>query len=363
MKIFIPVIWVSLLLYSCQKEVDVGDISEPTTQQFISGVDISSYPEIMETAPSFYDSNGDPVNFLTELKNNGVNSVRLRLWVNPINEHSGFNEVKTFANQLRSMGFKIWLTLHYSDTWADPGNQITPAAWPTHNFEKLTDSVYAYTFKVVSEIHPDYIQVGNEINNGFLHPSGDITQYPNQFITLMQTAIAAVRTGSNAAQIIVHYAGTNGAEWFFDQLNSLDYDIIGLSYYPIWHGKSLNNLSSTLQTLSLTHGKNVLICETAYPFTLNWNDWTTNIIGSDEQIIAEEYPASPKGQTDYIKDIKALTLNLDNGVGFCYWGGELIAWKGSQSTDGSSWENQALFDFNNQALPVLKELEVIANSP
>ena len=110
-----------------------------------------------------------------------------------------------------------------------------------------------------------------------------------------------------------------------------------------------------MQQLSNTHNKKILIAETAYPFTLEWNDWTNNIVGSDNQLILPEFPATPDGQKNFIKQIKKLTAEVENGMGFCYWGAELIAWKGIQSTDASPWENQALFDFDNKALSVLKE--------
>jgi arabinogalactan endo-1,4-beta-galactosidase len=110
-----------------------------------------------------------------------------------------------------------------------------------------------------------------------------------------------------------------------------------------------------MQYLSETHNKEILIAETAYPFTLQWNDWTNNIVGSNEQLILPEYPATIEGQRKFIRQIKTLTKEVENGIGFCYWGAELISWKGNQSTDASPWENQAVFDFDNKALPVLSE--------
>jgi len=173
----------------------------------------------------------------------------------------------------------------------------------------------------------------------------------------MQNAILAVRGNNNDTKIIIHFAGIEGADWFFNKINDLDYDIIGLSYYPIWHGKSLDNLKITMKQLSQKYKKQIVIAETAYPFTLEWNDWTNNIVGLDEQLILPEYPASIEGQRKFIKQIKKITKEVENGIGFCYWGAELIAWKGNQSEDASTWENQALFDFNNKALPAIKEFK------
>ena len=346
-----------LILISCnKKDINVPNLHNEGSE-FISAVDISSYPEISNINPIFYDLDGNQKNFLLLLKENGINTVRLRLWVNPNNEHSGFNEVKQFAEILKTNGFKTWLTLHYSDTWADPEHQETPTQWQEISFTSLKDSVFNYTKRVVTELEPNYIQIGNEINSGFLHPYGHILDNPQNFIELMKMGVSAVRTNSNDTKIILHFAGIENADWFFSQVNTLDYDIIGLSYYPIWHGKSLENLKIKMKQLSQTYNKNILIAETAYPFTLEWNDWTNNIVGFEEQLILPEYPATIEGQRKFIKQIKRLTNEVENGIGFCYWGAELIAWKENQSVDASHWENQALFDFENKALPVFSEFE------
>lgn len=353
-KIIIPL----LVFISCNKGDNNSNITVNENSEFISAVDISSFPEISDVNPTFYDLEGNPKDFLKILKENGVNTIRLRLWVNPVNENSGFDEVKQFSQTLKTNGFKTWLTLHYSDTWADPGHQEIPFHWQGISATALKDSVYHYTEKVVREIQPDLIQIGNEINHGFLHPYGHISNNYQQFKELMDTAIRAVKTNSENTEIVVHFAGIETSDWFFDQVSTLDYDIIGLSYYPIWHGKSINNLQTAMKELSDKHNKKILIAETAYPFTLEWNDWTNNIVGLEEQLILPEYPATIDGQRKYIEQVKSLTIEVENGIGFCYWGAELIAWKGNQSTDASPWENQALFDFDNKALPVLRAFKI-----
>jgi len=357
MKLLIQIIFFFLAFSSCKKESTGITEPENHNSKYISSVDISSYPEIINSNPTFYDLEGNQNNFLNILKENGINTVRLRIWVNPSGEHAGFDEVKQFSQTLKTYGFKTWLTIHYSDTWADPSHQETPTQWQGISFAQLKDSVYNYTKKIINELQPNYVQIGNEINSGLLHPSGHISNNFQQFIELMNMGITAVRANSTETEIILHFAGIEGSDWFFNQVNTLDYDIIGLSYYPIWHGKSLINLKTKMQNLSETHNKKVLIAETAYPFTLEWNDWTNNIVGAVEHLILPEYPATPEGQRDFIKQIKTLTKELENGIGFCYWGAELIAWKGNQSTDASPWENQALFDFDNKALPVLREFK------
>ena len=170
--------------------------------------------------------------------------------------------------------------------------------------------MYNYTEKIAAELQPDFIQIGNEINSGFLHPYGHILNNFQQFRELLATAIVAVRTTSSETKIILHFAGIEGSDWFFDQVSIVDYDIIGLSYYPIWHGKSINNLKAKMQYLGNAHQKKILIAETAYPFTLDWNDWTNNIVGTDEQLILPEFPATPEGQRKFINDYFSLFTYL-----------------------------------------------------
>ena len=152
---------------------------------------------------------------------------------------------------------------------------------------------------------------------------------------------------------MLHYAGIgSGATWFYNKMTSVDYDYIGLSFYPVWHGKSLPDLKSTINSLGQTYNKKVVIAETAYPFTLTWNDWTNNVVGQSNQLVSG-YDATASGQKNYILAIKSLVKSVPNGSGFCYWGGEWISFKGNQATNGSTWENQALWDFNRKALPAM----------
>ena len=344
-----------ITLSSCSKDDPKDPEIEEPQKEFVSSVDISRYPEIMQFNPVFYDHNNNQKDFLDILKENGVNTIRLKLWVDPENEHAGFAEVKQFSKTLHSKGFMTWLTVHYSDTWADPGKQITPVRWQKLNFSALKDSVNAYTKRVVEEMEPDFIQIGNEINPGFLHPLGNINNF-DQFKQLLQAGIEAVRETNPDTRIMLHYAGISGSYAFYNKLQDLDYDIIGISYYPWWHGKNPAELESTLTQLSISFDHDVIVAETAYPFTLEWNDWTNNIVGSEDQLILPDFPATEQGQQEFIRRIKKITWeNVERGLGFSYWGGEQIAWKGPEGTDASPWENLALFDFNNKALPVLKE--------
>ncbi len=304
----------------------------------------------------FRTADGQPIDLLELLRTYGVNTVRLRLWVDPDTEHSGWREVSAFSERLRRKGFRIWLAVHYSDTWADPARQEPPKSWASLDFPTLRDSVQAYTLRIAAHLRPEFIQIGNEINTGLLHPFGDLYARPEQCRDLLNTAIQAVRQASPDSKIILHFAGIAGAAAFFEKMVGLDYDIIGISYYPWWHGKSLADLRKTLDGLHKGFQKEVLIAETAYPFTLGWSDWTHNIVGQEEQLILPDFPATPEGQRDFINHIGRAVRTVPGASGFCYWGAEWVAWKGPAATDGSPWENQALFDFDHRALPAWEAL-------
>ncbi len=347
-----------ILIFSCQSDTENDDQFGVISPDLISAVDISGYPKISSYNPTFYDENNNEINFINALIQSGVNTIRLRLWVNPADESSSLEEVNEFSNELRSLGFKIWITPHFSDTWAHPGQQQIPINWESLSFEELKNQLYAHISQIMSEINPDYIQIGNEINTGILFPHGNIVDNQVQFVELLNVGVNAVRNNSTETKIILHCAGFESSNWFFNIVKEVDYDIIGISYYPWWHGKSLDDLQNQLLNLSQNFNKEILIAETSYPFTLGWNDWTNNNVGLEEHLILPDYPATPQGQKDFIKDIKNLILDIDNGVGFCYWGADQIAWDGQTSTNGSTWENQAVFDFNNRELPVLEEFNI-----
>ena len=139
---------------------------------------------------------------------------------------------------------------------------------------------------------------------------------------------------------------------YFNKVAAIDYDYIGLSYYPIHHGKSLVALQNTMNSLGRLHNKKVIIAETSYPFTFGYNDYTNNIIGLDSQIIPA-FPATNTGQRGFLSAIKNTVKQSSHGIGFCYWGSEWVAFRGPTAANGSTWENQALWDFTNNSLPVM----------
>lgn len=339
----------SVVLFSCSKENAVG---QPASKLFVRAVDASLIPAIRQSGVVVKSANGVAEDMLITLKKAGVNTIRLRIWKKPSDTHSGFDEVVSFSKEIKAMGMKVWLTVHYSDWWADPGKQTKPDEWQNISFAQLKDSVYAYTKKITAEINPDYIQIGNEINNGMLWPDGSFNNI-NQLTQLLKQGIKAVRENSTTSKILIHYAGHQDAVSFFNKFPALDYDIIGLSYYPNWHGKDLDSLQNDLNLVGNTFNKNVVIAETSYPFTFEWNDNTGNVIGTARQILPA-YPPTPQGQLDFLNKLRTIVSNTKHDIGFCYWGAEWIAFKGKNATDGSSWENQALWDFDNKALPAMQ---------
>jgi arabinogalactan endo-1,4-beta-galactosidase len=358
MKSFIrlTLIVTGLFLFSCSSndpEVNPAPIPNiPTSDDFIRAADMSYLP-LIESEGTIFKKNGVAENAITTLKNAGCNTIRIRIWKNPSTTSSSLAEVKALALRVKQAGMKVWLTVHYSDTWADPGNQTPPSDWASLSFANLKTAVSNYTTLLMTEIQPDIIQIGNEINSGFLWPQGHLINNESQCLQLISAASTAVRNQSATTKIMIHYAGIgSGATWFLNKMSSINYDYIGLSYYPVWHGKILSDVNTTITSLGETHNKKVVIAETAYPFTLGYNDYTNNILGLANQLVPT-YPATNQGQKEFLLAIKNLVKQNSRGLGFCYWGAEWIAFRGPTATNGSSWENQALWDFNNNALPVM----------
>ncbi len=351
LRLFMGFICLGTALMACSDDTDAV-ITPPIQKELIKAADVSFLPEIRSTGTIFYNAQQQAADVLDILKQAGCNTIRLRLWHTPTSAASSLAEVSTFASEAKSKGFKIWLTLHYSDTWADPGVQTKPAAWRQASFTVLSDSVYQYTRKVVRILSPDYIQIGNEINGGMLWPEGAIANRQS-FVTLLKQGVQAVRDTKADAKIMIHYAGTD-ADWFYSILRSqaVSYDIIALSYYPRWHTKILNELNTALLSLSVANNKDIILAETAYPFTLGWKDWTNNLIGESGHLLTN-YPATPQGQKDFMLQIKSMMVEAPKGIGFAYWAPEWIAYRGERATNGSAWENMALFDFDHKVLPAM----------
>ncbi|OQY10830.1 MAG: hypothetical protein B6I28_00120 [Fusobacteriia bacterium 4572_132] len=326
---------------------------------FYKGADISFLPELKDKNVVFKNALGKEEELLMILKNNGINTIRLRLWVD--NEYCNLEKTLYMAKEIRKAGLNFLLDFHYSDTWADPRSQIKPNSWKDLDLAELKIKMYDYTLDIINQLKeqgtpPQLVQIGNEINNGILNPEGNISKNGfEDFSNLLKSGIKAINDSFDKSdiKIIIHIAGYNSANWFFDNLvnNNIDFDIIGLSYYPWWHGKSLDDLTNNLKKISEKYGKEIIIMETAYPWTFEWNDWTNNIVGSEDKLI-DSYPGTVLGQKQFLVDLlnKVKTVPNNKGKGVFYWAPEWVAFKGDNSKDGSSWENLTLFDFENVVL-------------
>lgn len=337
-----------LFLFSCSSSTNY---KQEEIDPLVRAADISSLPTIESTGTKFYHNN-KAENVVTTLANAGCNYIRLKVWFAPVSTASSLAEVKALSARVRQAGMKTWITVHYSDTWADPGNQQKPAAWSSMSFTQLKTAVYDYTTLLMNELNPDIIQIGNETNDGMLWPQGRLSTNENQYLALTKAASEAIRAASNDTKIMLHYAGTNGASYYFNKVKTIDYDYIGISYYPLWHGKSLTTLENTLNELGTSFSKKVLIAETAYPFTLGYNDYTHNIVGLEEQLVPG-FAATPAGQNAFLMALKSMINRSTTTIGYCYWEPQSVAFRGPTSTQGSPWENQALWNFENKSLPGL----------
>ena len=326
-----------------------------------------SFLDQMEDAGAVYTDAGVAGDALAILQSKGLNGVRLRLFHSPSGIRDGLQDVAPLAQRAQAAGLPWILDFHYSDTWADPGHQTKPAAWDTLGFESLVDSVGAYTERVLTTLdgqglRPAVVQLGNEITTGMLWDDGrvggsfDVPTQWQKLADLLNSGADAVRTvlGTNA-KIMIHIdrgGDKAGARWFFDSLSphSVDFDLIGLSFYPWWHG-TLEDLTETIDAVVEAYNKPVLIAEIGYPWTLGWFDDTHNFVGLPTHL-HPGYPASPEGQRNYIRDLMDIAIDSTDVIGACYWEPAYISAPGM----GSSWENIALFDNTGEALPAASAL-------
>jgi arabinogalactan endo-1,4-beta-galactosidase len=213
-----------------------------TTPAFAKGADISWITQMEQANYRFYNEAGGQQDLFQLLRGYDLNTIRLRVWVNPAGGWNGKNDVIAKAIRARNLGYRLLIDFHYSDTWADPGQQAKPAAWATHPFSQLLTDVYDHTYDVLdslkdNNIVPEWVQVGNETNDGMLWPDGRRTTNPQNFAALIDRGYAAVKAVNPSSKVIVHISNGYDNALFrstFDQLAaaSARYDVIGLSHYP-----------------------------------------------------------------------------------------------------------------------------------
>jgi arabinogalactan endo-1,4-beta-galactosidase len=340
----------------------------------IRGADVSSLKKSEDLGGVYRTKNGHTSDALRILHSSGVNWARLRVWVDPADGYHDKDELLTMAQRVKRNGMDLLVDLHYSDTWADPGHQTKPAAWQSYTVEQLRQAVYDYTFDICTSLKrqhtpPDMIQIGNELNSGMLWPDGHTWNPPNwdnlaQFLT---AGYDAVKACSPKTKVMLHLAngGDNGLyRWWFDNITSrgVQFDVIGVSYYSYWHG-SLASLQYNLNDITARYDKDVVVVETAYPFTLADDDGWENIIDLESELTAG-YPATPAGQAAMVRDVMSIVRAVPNGrgLGVMYWDATWTGvpgngWDPADPTSGNAWENQALFDFDDKPVPAMREFK------
>lgn len=361
-------------------------------ESFIKGMDVSSLKELEELGAKYY-KDGEEKELLEILREYGVNSIRLRLWNDPYSESgaaygagtSDLNTTMELARRVLDKGFGFLLDLHYSDFWADPGKQRVPKAWRGMSVEQLETAVYDFTRETLlvlreHQVFPTMIQVGNELSNGLLWPYGRVPEYDN-IARFINAGIRAVRSVDKELPIMIHLDnGGNNAlyrEWFDEFIKrGEDFQVIGLSYYPFWHG-TLQQLEDNMRDISARYGKELIVAEVSMGHTLE--DY-----GEYEKLSAEarkgmaakpdlaekiEYPMTPEGQSDFMEDFLTRISGVKGCRGFYYWepgwlpvpgsgwaNEDALAYIEENGPGGNEWANQALFDYDGHALKALETI-------
>ena len=369
---------------------------EGISEDFIFGMDASSLLAEENSGVKYYDFEGNEQDPLKTFADSGINYIRLRVWNDPYDEGGngyggGNNDLPTaieLGKRATDYGMKVMIDFHYSDFWADPKRQHAPKAWEGMSVEEKADALYEFTKDSLSElldagVDVGMVQIGNEINYGM---SGE-KQF-EKVAELLKAGSLAVREVSEAygkeISVVVHYTRIQDKAdvlTLVDRLIrcELDFDMIGMSYYPFWDG-SFENMSRVLELINEKYGKKAFIAETSYCYTTEDGDGFGNSLSSKD--LVKGYPASVEGQATVIHDICQCVSDA-NGIGIFYWEGAWIpvgpanadnsaiweqygsGWASSYASDydpedagkyygGSSWDNQAFFDFEGHPLESLK---------
>lgn len=366
------------------------------SDDFIRGMDASSVLVEENSGVVYYNFEGEEQDVFQTLAESGVNYIRLRVWNDPYDENGngyggGNNDVETaiaLGQRATKYGMKVCIDFHYSDFWADPKRQHAPKAWEGMSLEEKSEALYKFTKDSLKKmikagVNVGMVQIGNEINYGM---SGETDK--SNVVELLKSGSKAVREISEKydqeIQIVVHYTRiTENVNLYklVKNLNDkeLDYDIIGLSYYPFWDG-TLDNMQTVVNRIREEYGKEVVIAETSYCYTSKDGDGAGNSLVGTKDLV-EGYPATVQGQTSMIRDVIAAASEA-GAMGVFYWEGVWLpvgeatadnsaiwekygsGWASSYAADydpedaglyygGCSWDNQAFFDFDGYPLESL----------
>ncbi|MFI9006020.1 arabinogalactan endo-beta-1,4-galactanase [Actinosynnema sp. NPDC053489] len=326
------------------------------------GADVSTAQRALDLGARYYDASGTAHDPLDILKGVGVNYVRLRVWNNPRSGYNNKDKVLRYARAVKARGLKLLVDFHYSDTWADPGKQAKPAAWATHGIDRLQTDLYNHTYDVCAGLKaqgtaPDSVQIGNEINTGMLWNDGKVVD--NDFTNLsllLKAGYNAAKACDGATKVMIHTANADSldhARWFYDGIRAkgVSWDITALSYYCTWHG-TLSNLYNVIADVRSRYGKDVVVAETAYPFTAGNADGTGNSITTG----CSGYPLTWQGQATNFTHVQNTARNA-GAIGVFYWEPTWTAVPGNGwdpadiANSGNGWDNMAVFDWSGRLNP------------
>jgi arabinogalactan endo-1,4-beta-galactosidase len=347
----LAIVTIMFFLTSCQGK------STDNQASFIYGGDFSLIKKI-EDVGGIYKIDGQSKPGIEIFKENGYNYGRVRIFNNPNNIGPVCNSLEytiALSKNIKAAGMKLLLDFHYSDTWADPSHQIKPKAWENISFEALTDSVYTYSKNVIlamkaAGVLPDMVQVGNEITPGMIWPDGKIYKDTgedwNSFTTLLKAGIKGVKDayGKTSVPVMIHIdkGGDQGAtEYFFKKIleKGVEFDIIGQSYYPWWHG-SFADLEKNIKWMSANYDKDIMLVETAY-FSNGYypepDKWVLNV---------KPFPPTPEGQYNYLVALDSIAHKYPKVKGIFYWEPENI----SIPDTNVFYLGRSLFDKDGNAL-------------
>jgi len=359
---------IASLLAAASMSAQAGPPAPVPASGLYLGGDLS-YVNEMEDCGAIYRLGGKPIDPFKLLKREGGNIVRVRIWVNPTwTKYSNYSDVLKTIRRTHAAGMQALLDFHYSDDWADGGKQITPAAWANLTTDQQVKALHDYTLDTLRKLDaegamPEMVQVGNETNPELL--GGKVPGAPinwDRNARLLNAGIQAVqeagRSGSIAPRIMLHIAQPENVLPWFDaaaKAGVQGYDLIGISYYKKWSTYGLDQLKQTIAETKHRYGKDVIVVETGYPFTLEGADTANNLLGNDALIPG--YSATPQGQHKFMVELTQLTIDA-GGIGVVYWEPYWISTRcGTRWGKGSDWENSTWFDYpKHEALPVFEWL-------
>jgi arabinogalactan endo-1,4-beta-galactosidase len=314
-------------------------------QDYAIGADLS-FLKSAEDRGSRFKENDTVKPGIQIFKDHGYNWIRLRLFHSPTGLPNNLSYTISLAKSAKAAGFKFLLDYHYSDTWADPGKQFTPEDWKQMLHVQLVKAVFDYTQETIkafkeAEAMPDMVQIGNEVINGMLWPDGKLPENWANFAELVKAGINGVKSGCETMycpDIMIHIdqgGNKSRTRYFFDKLLSygIDFDYIGQSYYPWWHG-SLFDLRSNLIFMAETYRKPIILVEVAYCSS------PTEYKGK-----IAPFPESPEGQKEFLEEVNRIVMNTPNNLG------RGIFWWEPATMGGRSARDY--FDENGNVLPVI----------